>query len=212
LPAVLRRVGFTDPLPSDFELKQTEWRGRRLWVTKTGEEPLETCGFWIAPAEAPELWSALLASGARPVGSHALEVFRVAAGIPRYGVDIRSQDLPQETGQMQALSFTKGCYIGQEIVERIRSRGAVHRILMGFVVNGPLPSTGARVQANGKDVGEITSTASVPLAREPLGLALGYLRREFATPGAIVQIGNVNGTVSALPFAGIFSREHIHAQ
>ena len=63
------------------------------------------------------------------MGAAALEAFRIAEGIPAYGIDIAERDLPQETSQMRALSFNKGCYLGQEIVERIRSRGSVHRHL-----------------------------------------------------------------------------------
>ena len=66
------------------------------------------------------------------MGTTALNYLRIAEGIPQYGQDIRERDLPQETEQERALHFTKGCYIGQEIVERIRSRGAVHRKFTGF--------------------------------------------------------------------------------
>jgi folate-binding protein YgfZ len=65
-------------------------------------------------------------------GSEALEMQRIVTGVPLYGVDIRERDLPQETEQMRALNFNKGCYVGQEIVERIRSRGNVHRKFTGL--------------------------------------------------------------------------------
>ncbi len=83
--------------------------------------------------------------------------------------------LPQETGQQHALNFTKGCYIGQEIVERIRSRGNVHRMFTGFEVEGELPQPGTKVRANDKDVGEITSAARMPFPGSERTLALGYL-------------------------------------
>ena len=76
------------------------------------------------------------------MGTAALDLLRIAAGIPRYGADIRERDLPQETEQERALNFSKGCYVGQEIVERIRSRGQVRRKFTGFEVNGPLPAAG----------------------------------------------------------------------
>ena len=91
---------------------------------------------WMAPDSVRQLWDALLAAGATPVGSEALELHRIVSGIPRYGVDIRERDLPQETEQARALNFNKGCYVGQEIVERIRSRGAVHRKFTGFLAEG----------------------------------------------------------------------------
>jgi aminomethyltransferase len=122
----------------------------------------------------------LIAAGATAVGAEALELRRISYGIPRYGADIRDRDLPQETGQTRALSFTKGCYLGQEIVERIRSRGAVHRQFSAFLVEGSLPEAGAKILADDKEVGEITSCAVLPLARGDRPVALGYLRREAA--------------------------------
>ncbi len=95
----------------------------------------------------------------------ALELYRIALGVPRYGQDIRERDLPQETEQARALNFNKGCYIGQEIVERIRSRGNVHRKFTGFLVSGPPPALGTKIQVQAKDVGEITSSATIPTTR-----------------------------------------------
>ena len=112
--------------------------------------------------------------------------------------------MPQETEQLRALNFNKGCYIGQEIVERIRSRGAVHRKFSGFEIEGPLPSPGAKLQLEGKDVGEITSAAPLPAGDGNRAVALGYVRREFGAPGQQLSIGAVKATVSDLPFKCIF--------
>ncbi len=143
------------------------------------------------------MWDALVGAGATPVGSDALEMCRIKRGVPRFGIDLRERDLPQETGQEHALNFSKGCYIGQEIVERIRARGNVHRTFIGFEVEGEPPQPGTKVRANDKDMGEITSTTRVPGGRT---LALGYLRREVAAPGTTVQIGEQSATVKSLPF------------
>jgi folate-binding protein YgfZ len=102
---------------------------------------------------------------------------------PLFGQDIRNtetaRDLPQETAQTHALHFAKGCYLGQEIVERIRSRGQVHRQFMAFRLTGELPATlPAPLEAGGKPAGELTSAALVPLAEGPTLLALGYARQE----------------------------------
>jgi folate-binding protein YgfZ len=154
------------------------------------------------------MWDSLVSSGAIPAGMEALEMFRVAAGIPRFGLDLRERDLPQETAQMQALNFNKGCYIGQEIVERIRSRGNVHRTLAGFIIESSRPEPGSKIQVDGKDVGEITSALELPAlkgeSRPGVTLALGYVRRENAQPGSAVQIAEANAKVSALPFADVF--------
>ncbi len=133
---------------------------------------------WLTPDKVKSTWDALIAAGAMPVGAEALELRRISFGIPRFGVDIRERDLPQETGQARALNFTKGCYLGQEIVERIRSRGAVHRLFTAFAVDGTLPATGAPILAGDKEAGEITSSAILPLAGGDRPVALGYLRHE----------------------------------
>ena len=130
------------------------------------------------PAQAHNLWSKLVDAGAQPVGAEALEIWRVLRGIPNYGQDIRASDLPQETEQLQALNFTKGCYIGQEIVERIRSRGHVHRTFTGFEFPAAVPVLG-KSEPDRRALAEITSLARVPgatekraLEKEPLGLAM----------------------------------------
>ena len=158
-------------------------------------------GYWVlAPVPGlPGLWQRLEEAGARPVGFQALETVRIEAGVPRYGVDIEETTLPQETGQMRAIHFNKGCYIGQEIVERIRSRGHVNRQLIGLkAANGNLKA-GARVEVEGKEIGRVTSVARSPALGR--AIALAYLRREFAEPGKQVLVDGRPAEVSALPFA-----------
>ncbi len=102
--------------------------------------------------------------------------------------------------QTQALNFNKGCYVGQEIVERIRSRGAVHRKFTGFLAEGSEHlSPGAKILAGEKEVGEVTSATSVHLAGAERDLALGYIRREVGLPGKEVFIGGAKATVIQLP-------------
>src|SRR5271155_5252636 len=113
----------------------------------------ESYEIWLAPKDVYKTWQALIGAGATPVGSEALEMQRIAAGIPLYGVDIRERDLPQETEQTRALNFTKGCYVGQEIVERIRSRGNVHRKFTGFLAESSAAITAAaKILSDGKEV------------------------------------------------------------
>ena len=142
-----------------------------------------------------ELWDRLVKAGAKPVGSDALELWRVMHGIPRYGQDIRERDLAQETEQNQALNFTKGCYIGQEIVERIRSRGQVHRKFTGFEFQDALPPLG-KFEQEGRVMGEITSVAEIGGKK----IGLGYVRREIGLPGAKLNVGGVIATVTTPPF------------
>jgi folate-binding protein YgfZ len=166
-----------------------------------GDAPGELYELWISSGEAKKVWLALVAAGATPAGSEAVEKNRIVSGIPQYGVDIRERELPQETGQMRALNFQKGCYIGQEIVERIRSRGSVHRKFTGFVCEGAAPiGPGEKIFVAGKEVGEITSATSLREAGVERTVALGYVRREAGVPGAEVMIGAHRATVTEMPF------------
>jgi folate-binding protein YgfZ len=154
---------------------------------------------WVAPDQLKSTWDALVKSGARPTGTVALNLFRISRGIPQFGVDIRERDLPQETGQARALNFTKGCYLGQEIVERIRSRGAVHRLFSAFTIEGALPEPGAKIVADEKEIGEITSSAILPLPGGDRPVALGYLRREGT--GKDLRAGATTLKAAALPIS-----------
>ena len=150
-------------------------------------------------------------AGAFEVDSAALEQLRILEGTPRFGTDIRDKDLPQETapigGQSRALHFTKGCYLGQEIVERIHSRGSVHRAFSGFILTGALPTPGTQLEAEGKPVAELTSVASIHLPGQPapIQLALGIIRREALENAQArnLTLTYPGGTASpiALPYA-----------
>ncbi len=162
-------------------------------------------GFWmIAPLERlPKLWESLVEAArpldGRPAGFAALEVARIEAGIPLYGTDIEEHHIPQETGQFRAISFTKGCYPGQEIVERVRSRGHVNRKLVGLVAEaGQALRAGMKVQAGGRDIGQVTSAAYSPGLGKPIALA--YLRREFSDPGKQVEVQGIAAEVAPIPF------------
>ncbi len=201
---VLRGAGLQVPPLEALHLADVTWQDTALTIARGDHPGVEWYELWLAPEQVSVLRGALTQAGAKPVSSAAQELLRIAAGVPRYGQDIRERDLPQETSQERALHFSKGCYVGQEIVERIRSRGAVHRKFTGFEVAGTLPAPVTKVQAEGKDVGEITSVASLPAAGGERSVAIGYIRREFA-PGKQVQAGDAQLTVTNLPFAGVFS-------
>jgi folate-binding protein YgfZ len=132
-----------------------------------------------------EFWNALQAAGAAPCGILAMEALRILEGTPLYGVDIQEKHLAQETGQSRALNFTKGCYQGQEIVERVRSRGNVHRALRQFSVeNAPAslqPGQTLELNAEGAErnpSGHLTSLAHYKLPSFTGALALGMIRSE----------------------------------
>src|SRR4029077_2562587 len=177
---VLERACIASPDLKHLRFADVAWKDKTVTLLHAGEEVRESWQLWIAPEHAGQLWDALVKAGARPTGTTALNLFRISHGIPKFGVDIGERDLPQETGQKRALNFTKGCYLGQEIVERIRSRGSVHRKFTAFAVEGTLPEPGAKIMADEKGVGEITSSTILPLPGGDRPVALGYLRREAA--------------------------------
>jgi len=203
---VLRAAGLNFGEVSPLQFVDRTWREVPLSVARNDNAVIESYEVWLTPAHVSLLWEALASSGATAVGSTPLELLRIACGIPRYGQDIRERDLPQETEQLRALSFDKGCYIGQEIVERIRSRGKVHRCFTGFEVTGPLPVPGEKIQYQGKEVGEVTSAASLPLAGGNQKVALGYLRREASAAEHPLEAGEARLRVAELPFVAAFPK------
>ncbi len=133
------------------------------------------------PAAAKADWIARLESaGAIHATADEARTVRLEHGKPRYGEDIFDTTLPQETQQMQAVHFTKGCYIGQEIVERIRSRGRVNRLLVKLELDAAAPlARGTKVLAGTAEAGEITSSAFSPALGKVVALA--YVRAQYAT-------------------------------
>lgn len=201
--AVLKAAGLKVPHLSPLQIADLSWPQAGFSIVRGESEPHPSYEIWIAAEHAARMREALTALGASLVGSDAVELYRIALGVPRYGQDIRERDLPQETGQGRALNFNKGCYVGQEIVERIRSRGNVHRRFAGFRIAGAPPAPGSKIQAQTKDVGEITSSATIPAADGDQTVALGYIRREISLPEKEVEIAGSRAVVAELPFAGL---------
>src|SRR5262249_26450492 len=135
-----------------------------------------------APATAAvRVWDALVSRGARPCGMEALEGRRIEVGVPRIGLDMDGTTLALEVPVEEAISATKGCYLGQEVVARGTARGHVNRRLVGLRLDGPAPPRGAPLARDGKEVGRITA---VGRAFGAGGLAaLGLVRREHWAPG-----------------------------
>ncbi|MBI4873488.1 MAG: folate-binding protein YgfZ [Acidobacteria bacterium] len=150
----------------------------------------------IAPAEAGEvLIGELEAAGVVAADAEAARVVRLENGTPRYGEDITDRHLPQETQVARALHFHKGCYIGQEIVERIRARGRVNRLLVRLTIDGEAASDpGTAIEAGGKPAGEVTSAAFSPAAGKVV--ALGYLRAEHTRAGTALEVAGRAARVS----------------
>ena len=203
---VLHAAGFDVPELETLQVIDRVWQGAGVTLVRGEAEQIRSYEVWVAPANLGPLRDTLGKAGGVTVSPETLELYRIARGIPRYGQDIRGRDLPQETEQQRALNFNKGCYVGQEIVERIRSRGSVHRKFTGFEIAGSVPPPGARIQAQGREIGEVTSATSLPLQEGERTVALGYIQRELGAPGRTVEIGGVPATVSDLPFSGVFRK------
>jgi tRNA-modifying protein YgfZ len=144
------------------------------------------------------VYEALLSAGAQPVGEVAGEIIRVEHGRPRFGIDLDDTVIPQEAGlNERAVSFTKGCYVGQETVARLFYKGKPNRHLRGLRLSAP-PETGAELRLGERVVGRLTSAVLSP-THGPIGLAL--VRRE-AEPGATVSVGeHLSAEVIEPPFS-----------
>jgi folate-binding protein YgfZ len=170
-------------------------------ATHTGEDGFELI---LNAGAATSLWDALHAAGARPVGYDALEILRIEAGLPRYGIDMDETNVVTEAALDDAVSYTKGCYVGQEIIARIKYRGHVAKKLSGIeFTQAEKVEPGATVRSGeGKEIGRITSVTYSPhLGRT---VALGYLKYDYLSPGTSVKViagdGDLLVQVKELPF------------
>lgn len=177
---------------------------RAIRASDTGEEGYELL---VSTSQATSVWQRLLEVGAplglQPVGHTALNILRIEAGILWYGLDMDEGRIVLEVGFEQAISFKKGCYLGQEVVERVTARGQVNRKLSGLIVHGnELPQPGEKLLHDAHEVGWITSVAYSPRLQSPI--ALGYVRREQWAAGTQLRIDR-QGTpmiaeLTTLPF------------
>jgi glycine cleavage system T protein len=192
------------PAMEEFDHLTTNYAGfpiRIVRASSTGEEGYEV---WVGAKGLAGVWGAACGQAATydmfPCGVEALESLRIEAGIPRYGPDLAEDTLLLEADLVNAVSFTKGCYIGQEIVERSRSRGHIDWKLVGLVVDATeAPAPGEKLLSDAKEVGEVTSACVSPALGKPIALA--YVRREVSEPGRKLALASgIPVEVTALPF------------
>lgn len=182
---VLSKAGLMPGEAHPGQVLDGSWQGISYSLVRDPVEARNWYELWLAAENVEAFWNALVAAGAAPVGAEALEWQRILLGLPRVGLDTGARELPQETGQEYALHHTKGCYIGQEIVERIHARGVqVPRRLTGLIVEGPAPARGSKVLAGEKEIGEITSSAEMVVDGAARTVALGYIRHKPAAKSA----------------------------
>jgi tRNA-modifying protein YgfZ len=160
----------------------------------------------IAASVKTSLLESLRTAGAIEVGPDAAEVCRVEGGRPLFHVDMDEDTIPLEAGiEDRAISLTKGCYVGQEVIIRVlhRGHGRVARRLVGIALERGVrvPSRGDQIVASGRDIGSITSAVDSPALGYPI--ALGYVHRDFQQPGTSLTVADGVGSVTLLPFVPI---------
>ncbi|HXJ77849.1 MAG TPA: aminomethyltransferase family protein [Candidatus Methylomirabilis sp.] len=202
-PALLSRLCGRALDLAPYEHVEVSLAGAPVRVIRRSDVGGAGCQCWTMAFHGPALWRALVEAGARPVGAEALNVLRVEAGIPWYGHDVDETVILPETRLEQLVSYNKGCYLGQEVVARVKYRGHVNRALSGLVVEGDrVPSSGAKVLGDGTDIGRVTSAVRSVAVGQPIALA--YVRREHFAPGSAVAVEDGDGPMPAhvvsLPF------------
>lgn len=191
---------------SKVGVTQSIWKEETVTVVRASHTAADGFDLIVNAPHAPELWRALVGVGARPVGHEALEMLRIEAGIPLYGVDMDDKTIVTETNLDDAVSYTKGCYIGQEIIARIKYRGHVAKKLRGLICERPGTIDGElAVKIDGKEVGRITSTTLSP----HLGcrIALGYIKYEHMASGTEVRVNDLPAHIVDLPFVTSAAQE-----
>jgi len=170
-----------------------------LRTTDTGESGFDIL---VASEQVPQLRERLHAGGVVDVDAGVSEALRIEAAIPRFHRDMDEETIPLEAGiESRAISMTKGCYVGQEVIVRVlhRGHGRVAKRLVGVTMNGPaVPPSGAAVEAEGKEIGSVTSSAMSPALGKPIALA--YLHRDYVTAGTIVRVTDTDAVVTPTPF------------
>lgn len=185
-------------------LGQSDWQQEQVTIihaTHTGEDGFDLL---LKAEQAPILWDALTTAGARPVGHRAQNILRIEAGVPEFSKDMDETNVVTETGLDDSVSYTKGCYIGQEIIARIKYRGHVAKKLSGLVLDRSATlADGLKIESlDNKEIGRITSTTYSPHLGQTI--ALGYLKYDYLTPGTEVKVvsadGELTAQVTSLPF------------
>ena len=181
-----------------------QWRDQSLTIIRATHTAEDGFDLFSSVTDAQALWDALISSGAQPVGYEALEVLRIEAGLPRYGVDMDESNVVLEAGLDDAVSFTKGCYIGQEIIARIHWRGHVAKRLAGLSLDaaGTVQREDKVRAIDGKEIGRLTSVTFSPRLNRTI--ALGYVKYDSLAPGTQVTIASGDqeraAQVAELPF------------
>src|SRR5215470_15474 len=200
---VKKLTGVELALLGELEFQEAALDGIACGVTKRSPGGVASAELVLGRSDLPKLWEMLRAevikTDGRPMGYQALSALRLEQGIPWFGYDFGEKQIPHEAGlENSHISYTKGCYTGQEIVERVRSRGQVNRlrVLLRFAA-AEVPASGTPLLAEGKEVGHLTRTAYSPALEAPIGM--GYVRRENSSVGSELAIPSGKALVIVPP-------------
>ena len=178
--------------------------GAEVIVIRSDEPGVHGFDFVLDAVRVPALTDALQSEGAARVDVYSAEAVRIEAGRPRFGLDMDGDTIPLEAGiEDRAISRSKGCYVGQEVIIRVldRGHGRVARRLVGlsFDPGKPAPAPGAKISSGAREIGRVTSVTQSPALDRPIGL--GYVHRDFTSPGTDVTVRTDDrAIVTALPF------------
>jgi folate-binding protein YgfZ len=200
---VVELTGIDLAKSSDFATTPTAVDSLPCSITRKSFGPILAADILAARENLESLWKILSektrAAGGGAIGYTALNAVRLAQGIPWFGYDFGEKQIPHEAGlQDTHISYTKGCYTGQEIVERVRSRGQVNRRRVDLIFTGPrVPAEGEILTAEGKAVGLVTRASALP--SKPFAIGMGYLRKENNAPGSQVEWAGGTAKVANFP-------------
>jgi folate-binding protein YgfZ len=194
-------VAALDALPLHGNIRG-ERNGAPIIVTRIDDLGEPGFDVYVERDQAPVLVDALRDAGVNELADADADTLRVEGGVPAFHRDMDEETIPLEAGiEARAISLTKGCYVGQEVIIRVlhRGHGRVARRLVGLrVASERTPATGAIIRAADREIGEVTSAVFSPALQQPI--ALGYVQRDFVEAGTSVTIDGVPAVVTALPF------------
>jgi len=186
----------------EYHNTRAEFGGVPVVVARVSQLGVPGFVVYIDPARAPDLQRALVERGASVAEHAAIEAARIEAGYPLFGVDMTDETIPLEAGiEDRAISLSKGCYVGQEVIIRVlhRGHGRVVKKLVALRVQGEqpqeVPASGARIFSEARDIGGVTSAARSPQSG---AIALGYVHRDFVAPGTRVEVETPGGRLAAI--------------
>lgn len=181
-----------------------DWQGKPVTIIRATHTAEDGFDLWVDSTVAETLRHAFIKAGAQPIGNDTIETLRVEAGIACYGIDMDETNVVTETNLDDAVSFTKGCYIGQEIIARIKYRGHVAKKLTGLMFDGEIGvESGAKIlSVDDKEIGRVTSVVFSPHLNR--NIALGYVKYDYLEPGTSVRVDSAGAKFTAevaeLPF------------